>query len=125
MDKYNTRATINETAFFDTFISVNQEGKKRLGIRFYRWLSVILIHVIFVLSYYIDLQILEGTLSGSRLLGFHLIDPYMTLQVFAAHHKIPINLAIGTISIVMVYLLIGGRSYCSWVCPYTILGEIG
>lgn len=124
MDKYNTRATIHETAFLDTFISVNKEGEKRLGIRFYRWLSVILIHVVFVLSYYIDLQILEGTLSGSRFLGFHLIDPYMTLQVFAAHHQIPINLAIGTMSIIVVYLLIGGRSYCSWVCPYTIIGEI-
>lgn len=95
-----------------------------MGIRFYRWLSVILIHLVFILSYWVDLQVLEGTLSGSRFLGFHLIDPFMTLQVFAAHHQIPINLAIGTITIVIVYLLIGGRAYCSWVCPYTILGEI-
>ncbi|MGD9554886.1 MAG: NapH/MauN family ferredoxin-type protein [Arcobacteraceae bacterium] len=124
MNKYTTRATIEGTSFFDTFISVNKEGKKRLGIRFYRWLSVILIHVVFILSYWVDLQVLEGTLSGSRFLGFHLIDPFMTLQVFAAHHQIPINLAIGTITIVIVYLLIGGRAYCSWVCPYTILGEI-
>jgi len=68
---------------------------------------------------------LEGTLSGSRFLGFHLIDPFMTFQVFAAHHQMPINLLIGTITIVVVYLLIGGRAYCSWVCPYTIIGEIG
>ncbi len=124
MNKYTTRATIEGTSFFDTFISINKEGKKRLGIRFYRWLSVILIHLVFILSYWVDLQVLEGTLSGSRFLGFHLIDPFMTLQVFAAHHQIPINLAIGTITIVIVYLLIGGRAYCSWVCPYTILGEI-
>ncbi|MFA7083266.1 MAG: NapH/MauN family ferredoxin-type protein [Arcobacteraceae bacterium] len=125
MDKYNTRATIHGTSFFDTFISVNKEGKKRLGIRFYRWLSVIFIHLLFMFSYWVDLQLLEGTLSGSRFLGFHLIDPYMTFQVFAAHHQIPINLIIGTLSIVVIYFLIGGRAYCSWVCPYTILGEIG
>ncbi len=125
MDKYNTRATIEGTNFFDTFISVDKDGKKRLGIRFYRWLSVISIHLLFVLSYWIDLQMLEGTLSGSRFLGFHLIDPFMTLQVFVAHHQIPINLIIGTVTIVIVYILIGGRAYCSWVCPYTIIGEIG
>jgi len=125
MDKYNTRATIEATPFFDTFITTSKDGKKKLGIRFYRWASVISIHLLFFLSYYIDLQMLEGTLSGSRFLGFHLIDPFMTLQVFVANNQMPINLVIGTITIIIIYLLIGGRAYCSWVCPYTILGEIG
>jgi ferredoxin-type protein NapH len=88
-------------------------------------LSVIGIHLLFVLSYFFDVQMLEGTLTGSRFLGFHLIDPFVTLEVFAAYHHIPINLIIGTVTIVVLYLLIGGRAYCSWVCPYTILGEIG
>lgn len=48
----------------------------------------------------------------------------MTLQVFASTHHIPVNLLIGTLTIVVVYMLVGGRAYCSWVCPYTILGEI-
>lgn len=125
MDKYNTRATIEGTSFFDTFITTTKDGKKKLGIRFYRWASVISIHLLFFLSYFVDLQMLEGTLSGSRFLGFHLIDPFMTLQVFVAHHKIPINLVIGTVTIIIVYILVGGRAYCSWVCPYTIIGEIG
>lgn len=125
MNKYNTRATIESVSFFDTFITTSKEGKKKLGIRFYRWLSVISIHLVFFLSYNIDLQVLEGTLSGSRFLGFHLIDPFITIEVFLAHHKIPVNLIIGTATIVIVYLLIGGRAYCSWVCPYTIIGEIG
>lgn len=124
MNKYNTRATIEDTNFFDTFISVNKNGKKRLGIRFYRWLTVIFVHLLFVLSYSIDLQILEGDLSGSRFLGFHLTDPFITLQVFVATHHIPINLIIGMVTILIVYFIIGGRAYCSWVCPYTILGEI-
>jgi ferredoxin-type protein NapH len=124
MDKYNTRATIEDTGFFDTFITTNKDGKKKLGIRFYRWFVVIFVHLLFILSYYIDLQMLEGDLSGSRFLGFHLTDPFMTLQVFASTHHIPINLTIGTLTIVVIYLIMGGRAYCSWVCPYTILGEI-
>ena len=31
---------------------------------------------------------------------------------------------IGTATIVIVYLLIGGRTYCGWVCPYSILADI-
>ncbi len=42
MDKYNTRATIEDTGFFDTFITTTKDGKKKLGIRFYRWFVVIL-----------------------------------------------------------------------------------
>lgn len=125
MNKYEIRATIENAPLFDTFITTDKNGKKKLGIRFYRWMSVIAIHLLFILSYFIDLQMLEGTLSGSRFLGFHMIDPFITLQVFAAYHSIPTNLIIGTLTIVVVYLLIGGRAYCSWVCPYTILGEIG
>ena len=124
MDKYNTRATIEDTGFFDTFITTTKDGKKKLGIRFYRWLVVIFVHLLFIFSYYIDLQMLEGDLSGSRFLGFHLTDPFMTLQVFASTNHIPVNLLIGTLTIVVVYMLVGGRAYCSWVCPYTILGEI-
>jgi ferredoxin-type protein NapH len=124
MDKYNTRATIENVKFFDTFISTNKDGKKRPSIRFYRWICVIFVHLLFVLSYSIDLQVLEGDLIGSRFLGFHLIDPFITLQIFAAEYHIPVNLVIGTMTIVVAYFLIGGRAYCSWVCPYTILGEI-
>jgi len=32
---------------------------------------------------------------------------------------------IGTATIVIVYMLIGGRTYCAWVCPYGLLSEIG
>ncbi|MCK9257447.1 MAG: NapH/MauN family ferredoxin-type protein [Sulfurospirillaceae bacterium] len=125
MDKYNTRATIENTTLWETLFVVTKDGKKKPSIRFWRWCSIIGVHLLFFLSYHIDLQMLEGTLSGSRFLGFHLIDPYMTLQVFAAHHEIPTNLIIGTVTIILGYLLLGGRAYCSWVCPYGLIGEIG
>jgi ferredoxin-type protein NapH len=90
-----------------------------------RWILVIAIHALFFLSFFIDLQMLEGTLNGSRFLGFHMIDPFATLEVFLATYHIPINIIIGTTTIVIVYMLVGGRTYCSWVCPYGILSEYG
>jgi len=125
MDKFNKRETIRESSFFSTFINKTKEGKVFLSYRMKRWITVIAIHFLFFISFFIDMQVLEGTLSGSRFLGFHLIDPFMTLQMFLATYHMPINMLIGILTIIIVYLLIGGRSYCSWVCPYGILSEIG
>ena len=82
-------------------------------------------HLLFFLSFAIDIQTLEGTLNGSRFLGFHLIDPFTTLEMFMAEHHLHINIIIGVSTITIFYLLVGGRSYCAWVCPYGILSEIG
>ncbi len=80
---------------------------------------------LFVFSYRIDLQVLEGTLVGSRFIGLHLIDPFVTLQVFLAHRAIPVNMAIGTLTVLIAYFVLGGRSFCAWICPYGMLSEIG
>lgn len=125
MDKYNNRETISKTTFWSTFFDKTREGKTKFSYRMKRWILVIAIHLFFFLSFFIDLQMLEGTLSGSRFLGFHMIDPYMTLEVFLATFHMPINIIIGVSTIIVVYLLVGGRSYCAWVCPYGILSEIG
>ena len=88
-------------------------------------MTIALVHILFVLSYRADIQILEGDISGSRILGFHLTDAFMSFQVFAATHEFPINLIIGTATILLFYALVGGRAFCGWICPYTFLGEIG
>jgi ferredoxin-type protein NapH len=125
MDKYNNRETIKNTTFWSTFFSTDREGKRGFSYRMKRWIFVIAVHLLFFLSFFIDLQMLEGTLNGSRFLGFHLIDPFATIEVFLATYHIPINVIIGTVTILIVYLLLGGRTYCAWVCPYGILSEYG
>ena len=125
MDKYNSRETIKRTSFLSTFFSTTKDGKKKLSIRAKRWIIVISVHLLFFLSFAIDIQTLEGTLNGSRFLGFHLIDPFTTLEMFLAEHHLHINIIIGVSTITVFYLLVGGRSYCAWVCPYGILSEIG
>lgn len=88
-----------------------------------RWAVNIGVTAAFFLSYFLDIQLLEGTLSGSRLLGFHLADPYATAQIALATRHLPVNLLIGVITIVFAYLLLGGRTFCSWICPYHVLAE--
>ena len=125
MDKYHNRETINKSSFLSTFITTTKDGKKRLSYRAKRWILVFIIHLLFFLSFHVDIQMLEGTLNGSRFLGFHLIDVFSTIELFLAQHHLHINIIIGVTTIIVFYLLIGGRSYCAWVCPYGILSEIG
>jgi len=125
MDKYNNRETIRRTTFWSTFFNKTRDGKTVLSYRMKRWILVFAIHLLFFLSFAIDIQTLEGTLNGSRFLGFHLIDPFTTLEMLMAEHHLHINIFIGVSTIVIFYILVGGRTYCAWVCPYGILSEIG
>ncbi|MDR0769684.1 MAG: NapH/MauN family ferredoxin-type protein [Burkholderiales bacterium] len=123
MDKRQRNAT-QAAPLRKTFIRDTVRGR-RLSLRAWRFLTTIGCLLLFVFSYWIDLQLLEGTLVGSRFIGLHLIDPFVTLQVFFSHHAIPVNMAIGTVTVLVAYLALGGRSFCAWVCPYGTLSEIG
>jgi len=89
-----------------------------------RWTVLLAVNLLFVLSFWLDIQILEGALTGSRFVGFHMIDLNAALQVMLAHKHIIVNLLIGTITVFMLWALLGGRSFCSWVCPYHLAAEL-
>lgn len=90
-----------------------------------RWSFLLFINFLFFASFFFDIQILEGSLSGSRLLGFHLADPFASFQIMLASHLVKINLVIGVVTVIVIYFMLGGRFFCSWVCPYHLLAEIG
>lgn len=125
MNKYNERSTVAKVPFLKTFLGKNQNGKFSPTIRFWRYFTIVLVHLLFILSFRADIQILEGDISASRAFGLHLADAFITIEVMAATHQIPINLLIGSITILIFYALFGGRAFCAWVCPYAFLGEIG
>ena len=125
MDKYTSKSFVYKIPFLDTFFGKNKNKKIYPTIRFYRFFIIILIHVLFIFSFKMDIQIIEGDISSSRIFGLHLADAFITFEVFLASHKLPVNLAIGAFTILGFYFLFGGRAFCSWVCPYSILGEIG
>jgi len=88
-----------------------------------RWATLIIINVLFLVSYYFDVQLLEGALTASRFVGFHMADLNSALQVTLAFKHMVLNLVIGTVTIFIMWLLLGGRTFCSWVCPYHLLSE--
>ncbi len=88
-----------------------------------RWATLILVNLLFVVSFYFDVQLLEGALTASRFVGFHMADLNAALQVMLAYKHVVLNLLIGTVTVFLFWLLLGGRSFCSWVCPYHLLSE--
>jgi len=70
-------------------------------------------------------KILSGSLSFSMLFDkIPLSDPYAVLQMLFAGAMISSNLIIGAIIILLFYGLIGGRAYCSWVCPVNMVTDL-
>ena len=68
--------------------------------------------------------ILMGNLSSSLFLDtVPLSDPYALLQMIAAGAILATDLLVGAFIVTLFYLLIGGRSFCSWVCPVNIVTD--
>ena len=88
-----------------------------------RWATLIIINLLFVVSYYFDIQLVEGSLTASRVVGFHMADLNSSLQVMLAFKHVVINLIIGTVTVFILWWLLGGRTFCSWVCPYHLVAE--
>lgn len=91
--------------------------------RNWRWVSIVVINLLFVLSFRADVQLVEGALTASRFAGFHMADLNSALQVMLAYKHIVINLVIGTATVALLWGLVGGRAFCAWACPYHLLGE--
>jgi ferredoxin-type protein NapH len=68
--------------------------------------------------------VLMGNLSSSILFSFiPLSDPYAALQMLAAGAVIATDVIIGALIITMFYLVVGGRAFCSWVCPVNLVTD--
>jgi len=68
--------------------------------------------------------VLQGNLSSSLILGIiPMSDPYAALQMLAAGAVLAVDLLIGVGVAVTFYLFIGGRAFCSWVCPVNMITD--
>ena len=54
-----------------------------------RWAVLIGVNLLFTLSFWLDIQIVEGSLTASRFLGFHLADIYSSVLVMLAQNARP------------------------------------
>jgi ferredoxin-type protein NapH len=65
-----------------------------------------------------------GNLSSSNILGvIPMSDPYAVLQMFAAGAVIASDIFVGALIALLFYSLVGGRAFCSWVCPVNIITD--
>ncbi len=68
--------------------------------------------------------LVKGNLNYSLTLNtVPLTDPLVLLQSLVAAHAPERNAIIGAVLILLFYLLVGGRSYCAWVCPVNIVTD--
>lgn len=112
--------------------------RKRIGaeavqekgwLRAHKWLilrriSQFGILALFLLGPLAGIWIVKGNLNYSYTLNFlPLTDPYVALQSLMTGH-VPEMLGLIGIAVVLVfYLLVGGRVYCSWVCPVNVVTD--
>ncbi|MEQ8262536.1 NapH/MauN family ferredoxin-type protein [Pseudohaliea sp.] len=104
--------------------AAHEKSAKRHKWRNRRWAVLIAVNLLFVLSFQLDVQLVEGSLTASRVLGFHMADLNAALQIMLAYKHVVLNLLIGTATVFLLWLLLGGRSFCSWVCPYHLVAEL-
>ena len=107
-----------------TQIPVGQEAIEAKGwIGAHRFLllrraSQVFFLVLFLLGPWFGIWIVQGNLAGSLTLGvLPLTDPLILLQSMVAGHWPELTALIGGLIVLVTYALIGGRVYCSWVCP--------
>ncbi|MFN3885096.1 MAG: quinol dehydrogenase ferredoxin subunit NapH [Rhodocyclaceae bacterium] len=86
--------------------------------------SQIGILLLFLVGPWFGLWIVKGNLNFSYTLNFlPLADPYLLLQALMSGQT-PERLGlIGVTIVVLFYLVVGGRSYCSWVCPVNLVTD--
>jgi len=68
---------------------------------------------------------LTGNLSSSRVLRtIPLSDPFAVLQILATGRGLSATVLVGALIVLLSYLLVGGRSFCAWVCPLNVITDL-
>ncbi|ALC17138.1 ferredoxin-type protein, NapH/MauN family [Desulfuromonas soudanensis] len=66
----------------------------------------------------------QGNLGSASLSGILLSDPLAALQVLLLTGALAFPLLAGSASVLAVYGVLGGRSFCGWVCPVGLLTDL-
>ena len=89
-----------------------------------RRLSQIGILLLFLAGPWFGIWVVKGNLASSLTLDIlPLTDPFVALQSFATGHVAETEALIGIAIVVGFYVLVGGRVFCSWVCPVNMVTD--
>ncbi len=68
--------------------------------------------------------LLAGNLSSSMILGtVPLADPFAVLQILLSGHWLRWEVLAGAALVLGLYAIVGGRSFCAWVCPVNLVAD--
>lgn len=68
--------------------------------------------------------IFQGNLAAGELLGVPLSDPLAFLQAIIGGRVFVASYLASTLLLVAIYFVLGGRSFCGWVCPVNLVTEL-
>ncbi len=104
--------------------------KKKGWLLAHKWLilrrvSQLLILFVFLAGPLLGVWIVKGNLASSLTLELlPLSDPYVMLQGMMAGNMPITQGVIGAFIVGVFYVLVGGRVYCSWVCPVNMITDL-
>jgi ferredoxin-type protein NapH len=79
---------------------------------------------LFLIGPWLQIWWVKGNLASSTVLdSIGLTDPLVLLQSLAAGHALASAAMIGAATVLVLYLVVGGRAYCSWVCPINLVTD--
>jgi ferredoxin-type protein NapH len=96
----------------------------------HKWLlarrfSQLTILTLFMIGPWLGIWLIKGNLNSSLILdALPLTDPYVLLQSLFAGHTPETTAITGAAIIIVFYLLVSGRVYCSWVCPVNMITDL-
>jgi ferredoxin-type protein NapH len=108
-----------------------REARASLGWWYaHRWLlrrrlTQLGILVLFLLGPLLGIWIVKGNIASSLTLEvLPLSDPLLVLQTLLSGHGVERAAWLGAGLVLVLYLLLGGRAYCAWVCPLNIVTDV-
>jgi ferredoxin-type protein NapH len=125
-------------ARLDALASIDKLHRRGFGARFWSWRYIVLRRVsqvgllllFFGTAHWAwelpaKTPLLSGNLSASKFMGLiPLADPVAALQIFLTGHVLRQEILIGVGIVFGFYLLLGGRVFCSWVCPVNMVTDL-
>lgn len=89
-----------------------------------RRVSQLSILALFLIGPLAGIWIVKGNLAASMTLDvLPLTDPHVLLQSALSGVVPELSAIIGVVIVIAFYLLVGGRVYCSWVCPVNMVTD--
>jgi ferredoxin-type protein NapH len=91
---------------------------------FLRRITQLVILFLFFGGNYFGWKVLIGNYSSATLFDKILLsDPFAVLQILTSGFIVATDLFIGAAIVLLFYAIIGGRVFCSWVCPINMLSD--